>query len=80
MHGTLERAVSRWFGRTIGGFFQDELPPRPTWGRDFAATFADRYGYDLLPRLWALWESDPSPEAARHRRERAVPISAPLGR
>jgi hypothetical protein len=69
VHGTLEKAVGHWFGRSIGGFFQDELPPMPTWGRDFAATFADEYGYDLLPHLWALWEQDPSPEAARVRRD-----------
>jgi hypothetical protein len=53
----------------IGGFFQDELPPMPTWGRDFAATFAEAHGYDLLPLLWALWEPDPAPEAARVRRD-----------
>ncbi len=69
VHGTLERAVGRWFGSSIGGFFQDELPPMPTWGRDFASTFAERYGYDLLPRLWALWEPDGSPEAAAVRRD-----------
>jgi len=69
VHGTLERAVGHWFGRSIGGFFQDELPPMPTWGRDFAGTFAAAHGYDLLPRLWALWEPDTSPEAARVRRD-----------
>lgn len=69
VHGTMEKAVGHWFGRTIGGFFQDELPPMPTWGRDFAATFAEAYGYDLLPLLWALWEPDISPEAARVRRD-----------
>jgi hypothetical protein len=69
VHGTMEKAVGHRFGRSIGGFFQDELPPMPTWGRDFAATFAEAYGYDLLPRLWALWEPDPSPEAARVRRD-----------
>ncbi|GAA3075045.1 hypothetical protein GCM10010464_43900 [Pseudonocardia yunnanensis] len=69
VHGTLERAVGRWFGRSIGGFFQDELPPMPTWGGDFATTFAARYGYDLLPQLWALWEQDASAQAARIRRD-----------
>ncbi len=69
VHGTLEKSVGHRFGRSIGGFFQDELPPMPTWGRDFAATFAEAYSYDLLPRLWALWEPDPSPEAARVRRD-----------
>ncbi|MFI6349337.1 hypothetical protein [Streptomyces sp. NPDC050560] len=69
VHGTLERAVGQWFGRSIGGFFQDELPALPTWGRDFAATFAQRYGYELPPRLAALWEPDTGDEAARVRRD-----------
>ncbi|HEX4356506.1 MAG TPA: hypothetical protein VH141_03240 [Pseudonocardia sp.] len=69
VHGTLERAVGHWFGRAIGGFFQDELPPMPTWGSDFAATFAARHGYELLPRLWALFEPDGGAEAARVRRD-----------
>ncbi|MHA6619066.1 hypothetical protein [Pseudonocardia sp. DLS-67] len=69
VHGTMEKTVGHRFGRSIGGFFQDELPPMPTWGSDFAATFAEAHGYDLLPRLWALWEPDASPEAARVRRD-----------
>ncbi|WP_086819648.1 hypothetical protein [Allokutzneria sp. NRRL B-24872] len=69
VHGTLERGVGHWFGRSIGGFFQDELPAMPTWGTDFATTFASAYGYDLLPVLWALWEDDASPEAVRVRRD-----------
>jgi hypothetical protein len=72
VHGTLERHVGRWFGRSIGGFFQDELPAMPTWGRNFAATFTEAYGYDLVPELWALWESGGAGEeahAARVRRD-----------
>ncbi|WP_222854017.1 hypothetical protein [Fodinicola acaciae] len=69
VHGTLERAVGHWFGSSIGGFFQDELPPMPTWSADFAATFQESYGYDLVPRLWALWEADFSAEAAGIRRD-----------
>ncbi|SDM28783.1 hypothetical protein [Allokutzneria albata] len=69
VHGTLERGVGHWFGRSIGGFFQDELPAMPTWGSDFASTFADAYGYDIIPMLWALWEDDASPEAVRVRRD-----------
>ncbi|MEU5643772.1 hypothetical protein [Streptomyces milbemycinicus] len=68
VHGTLERHVGKWFGRAIGGFFQDELPAMPTWGRDFAASFAEVYGYDLVPELWALWEGE-DPHAARVRRD-----------
>ncbi len=69
VHGTMEKAVGHRFGLSIGGFFQDELPPMPTWGRDFAATFAEEHSYDLLPRLWALWEPDTSADAARVRRD-----------
>ncbi|MFJ4921499.1 hypothetical protein [Streptomyces sp. NPDC088725] len=58
VHGTLERHAGRWFGSVIGGFFQDELPAMPTWGRDFAATFTETYGYDPVPELWALWEDE----------------------
>ncbi|MFB9905686.1 hypothetical protein [Allokutzneria oryzae] len=69
VHGELERGVGHWFGRSIGGFFQDELPAMPTWSTDFAATFASAYGYDLVAHLWALWEEDDSPEAVRVRRD-----------
>ncbi|MQA79323.1 MAG: hypothetical protein GEV10_12740 [Streptosporangiales bacterium] len=68
VHGELERRVGLWFGRSIHGFFQDELPAMPTWGRDFAETFADAYGYDLVPWLWALWEGT-DPKAAAVRRD-----------
>jgi len=47
VHGELDRQVGRWFGTVIPGFFQDELPAMPTWGRDFAETFAAHYGYEL---------------------------------
>lgn len=69
VHGTLERSVGHWFGSSVGGFFQDEMPPMPTWGQDFAETFAAVHGYDLRERLWALWEADTSPEAAAVRRD-----------
>ncbi|MEV7090178.1 hypothetical protein AB0O07_30565 [Streptomyces sp. NPDC093085] len=55
VHGELERQVGRWFGTVIPGFFQDELPPMPTWGREFAATFEKAYGYDLVPLRGALF-------------------------
>lgn len=67
VHGELERHVGRWFGRSIGGFFQDELPAMPTWGSDFAATFEAEYGYDLVPRLDALFEGDSDAAAAVRR-------------
>ena len=69
VHGTLERAVGHRFGTSIGGFFQDEMPAMPTWGPDFATTFATRYGYDLVPQLWALWEPAQDAAAARVRHD-----------
>ncbi len=69
VHGEYARRVGSWFGRSIGGFFQDELPATPTWGRDFAASFADSFGYDPVPLLWALWEPSTDPEAVLFRRD-----------
>jgi hypothetical protein len=66
VHGTLERHVGRWFGSVIPGFFQDELPAMPTWGRDFAETFAEHHGYELP--LASLFEGEDE-ESARHRRD-----------
>lgn len=68
VHGEIARNLGHWFGRSIGGFFQDELPAMPTWGHDFAATFADRYGYELEPRLDLLF-SGVDDAAARVRRD-----------
>ncbi|MFE3602133.1 hypothetical protein [Streptomyces sp. NPDC059142] len=74
VHGELERQVGHWFGTVIPGFFQDELPPMPTWGRDFAASFEKAYGYDLLPLRSALFSGArylgaASRDAARVRRD-----------
>ncbi|MFI5610593.1 hypothetical protein [Amycolatopsis sp. NPDC051903] len=66
VHGTLKRHVGRWFGSVIPGFFQDELPAMPTWGHDFAATFAEHHGYELP--LQSLFEGEHA-ESARHRRD-----------
>ncbi len=68
VHGTLDRAVGHWFGSAIGGFFQDELPPLPTWGSEFAQTFREAHGYDLVPVLGSLWEGD-DVGSARVRRD-----------
>ncbi len=68
VHGEFERRVGRCFGQVIVGSFQDELPAMPTWSRTFAAEFARLRGYDLIPKLSALWE-DYGPEAPRVRRD-----------
>ena len=68
VHGVLERHVGRWFGSVIPGFFQDELPAMPSWGRDFGESFAQEYDYDLLPVRSALFEGG-DPESCRVRRD-----------
>jgi len=67
VHGRLEAGLGQWFGTSIGGFFQDELPPMPTWGPDFADTFRATYGYGVLDEPWALFESGSA--GARIRRD-----------
>ncbi|WP_026360156.1 hypothetical protein [Amycolatopsis nigrescens] len=70
VHGALERGVGHWFGSVIPGFFQDELPAMPTWGRDFAETFAEEYGYEIvLPALFKGSESAVSAVSAQVRRD-----------
>lgn len=56
VHGAFDARVSDFFGNTIVGSFQDELPSMPAWSSDFATRFQQLRGYDLLPRLAALWE------------------------
>ncbi|HEY2521707.1 MAG TPA: hypothetical protein VGJ19_16460 [Streptosporangiaceae bacterium] len=66
--GEFRRRAGAWFGSVITGLFQDELPHLPSWGKDFASSFAREYGYDLRERLPFLWEGD-SDEARRVRRD-----------
>lgn len=56
VHGEYERRVPEHVGTTIVGSFQDELPAMPTWSATFAARFQEETGYDIVPRLPALWE------------------------
>ncbi len=56
VHGGYEARVGDLFGSTVVGSFQDELPSVPTWSQGFATEFEEHCGYDLLPRLAALWE------------------------
>ena len=66
--GEFRRRAERWFGSVITGLFQDELPHMPTWGRDFAASFAQRHGYDIQDRIASLWDGD-GDEDRRVRRD-----------
>ncbi len=56
IHGQFEARAGEYIGDVIVGSFQDELPAMPTWSATFAEEFRRRRGYDLLPRLAALWE------------------------
>lgn len=68
VHGEFERRVGHYFGQVIVGSFQDELPAMPIWSRRFADEFKRLRGYDLIPKLAALWE-DYGPQALRVRRD-----------
>ncbi len=66
VHGKIEQRLGHWFGKVIVGTFQDELPSLPTWSSNFANEFTKRNGYDLISRLFYLWEGD-GPEALKAR-------------
>jgi hypothetical protein len=66
IHESFAARAGDFFGTVIVGSFQDELPAMPTWSANFAAAFAKRHGYDLIPQLAALWE-DYGDHAARVR-------------
>ena len=68
VHGACEARAGRWLGSVIVGSFQDELPALPTWSESFPEEFAQIAGYDLVPRLAALWE-DLGEESERVRRD-----------
>ncbi|GAA3934959.1 hypothetical protein GCM10023085_15450 [Actinomadura viridis] len=56
VHGEFARRLGHRLGTVIVGSFQDELPALPTWTERFAEEFERRRGYDLTPRLDALWK------------------------
>lgn len=58
VHGEFERRAGDFFGSTIVGSFQDELPSMPSWSATFPDEFAARCGYRLEGHLDALWELD----------------------
>jgi hypothetical protein len=65
--GEFRRRADKWFGPVITGLFQDELPHMPTWGKEFAASFAGSHGYDLVERIACLWEGDDDRAASVRR-------------
>lgn len=66
VHGEFERRVPHHLGRTIAGSFQDELPNTNGWTPAFPSVFASLRGYDLVPRLYHLFEGS-STEARKVR-------------
>jgi hypothetical protein len=58
VHEAFAREAGDYFGDVIVGSFQDELPSMPTWCHDFATSFATAYGYDIVPKLIALFEGE----------------------
>ncbi|WP_428938671.1 hypothetical protein [Fontivita pretiosa] len=66
VHRQFERRLPQHIGTTIVGSFQDELPDLPTWGRTFADSFADAFGYRLEQVIHRLFE----PGDAEARRTR----------
>jgi hypothetical protein len=71
VHGEFERRVGAFFGDIIVGSFQDELPSMPSWSASFAEEFRQRRGYDLVPRLAALWGDGDAAVRADYQRTRA---------
>jgi hypothetical protein len=67
--GEFRRRADKWFGPVITGLFQDELPHLPTWGKEFAETFAAARGYDLVERIACLWEGEGDAAAAAVRQD-----------
>ncbi len=58
--GAYDRRVKKHIGKTVVGTFQDELVTHhhygfPPFSKTFAAEFQERRGYDLVPRLGALF-------------------------
>jgi len=78
-HEQYLRRLHDWFGTTILGFFTDEPgfynnlhgcdPGTIPWTPGFPGHFRERAGYDLLPRLGALWQppDEGNAEAVRVR-------------
>ncbi len=67
--GEFRRRAEKWFGPVITGLFQDELPHMPSWGKEFARTFAEAYDYDIVHVMASLWEGEGDEDAAAVRRD-----------
>ncbi|MFB3164951.1 hypothetical protein ABLO26_26695 [Neobacillus sp. 179-J 1A1 HS] len=75
VHGEFERRFPNDLGKTIGGTFQDELPPLPLWTPEMRELYFNKYQEDVIPHLPALF--DELPESAKIRR-RVYKLAASL--
>jgi hypothetical protein len=67
VHGEFERRFPNDLGKTIGGTFQDELPPLPLWTPEMPALYFKKYQEDLIPQLPALFDEQPESAIIRRR-------------
>lgn len=67
VHGEFERRFPNDLGKTIGGTFQDELPPLPLWTPEMPELYFNMYGEDLIPNLPALFDELPHSAKVRRR-------------
>ncbi|MFC4306359.1 hypothetical protein [Cohnella boryungensis] len=67
VHGEFERRFPQDLGRTLGGSFQDELPPLPMWTAELPERYLRKHGEALLPLLPLLFDERPGSAAVRRR-------------
>ena len=65
VHGEYERRIGSHLGQAVAGTFQDELAVMPRWRSDLPDVFRESAGYDLVPRLAALFEDVPDSTRVR---------------
>jgi len=82
LYAPFERECPGEVGRTLKTFFQDELDfgsVMPFWSDHLRGAFRARHGYDLWPKLPALW-LDLGPETTKIRLDYADVVSRELER
>lgn len=67
IHGEYERRFPNDLGQTIGGSFQDELPPLPLWTLELPEDYKKRYGEDLITDLPLLFDESSRSATVRRR-------------
>lgn len=67
VHGEFERRFPADLGKTLGGTFQDELPPLNLWTGHMADLYKERYGECVLSQLPALFDDVPNAREVRQR-------------